>query len=85
MRAPLLGMLSLVSACATAPADQYAFATPQLVAMAPPPHAVGPAPPPPPRMLTARCGDSWYSYSDHRSGTCAGHGGTAEWVNPPEQ
>ena len=30
---------------------------------------------------TARCNDSTYSYSEHRSGTCSWHGGVREW-NP---
>ncbi len=29
---------------------------------------------------TARCGDGKYSSSQHRSGTCSGHGGVAEWL-----
>lgn len=29
---------------------------------------------------TARCKDSTYSHSQHRSGTCSGHGGVAEWL-----
>jgi hypothetical protein len=29
---------------------------------------------------TARCKDGSLSYSQHRSGTCAGHGGVASWM-----
>ena len=29
---------------------------------------------------TARCKDGTYSHSQHRSGTCSGHGGVAEWL-----
>jgi len=29
---------------------------------------------------TARCGDSTYSFSQHRSGTCSHHGGVASWL-----
>jgi hypothetical protein len=29
---------------------------------------------------TAKCKDGKYSYSQHRSGTCSGHGGVAEWL-----
>ena len=28
---------------------------------------------------TARCRDGSYSFSQHRSGTCSGHHGVAEW------
>jgi protein-S-isoprenylcysteine O-methyltransferase Ste14 len=28
---------------------------------------------------TALCRDGEYSWSQHRSGTCSGHGGVAEW------
>ena len=33
--------------------------------------------------LTAICRDGWFSYSQHRSETCGGHGGVAEWVSEP--
>jgi hypothetical protein len=29
---------------------------------------------------TARCKDGYLSYSKHRSGTCADHGGVGEWL-----
>lgn len=29
---------------------------------------------------TAKCRDGSYSHSQHRSGTCSGHGGVAEWL-----
>jgi len=32
-----------------------------------------------PEGATAKCHDGTYSYSQHRSGTCSGHGGVAEW------
>lgn len=32
---------------------------------------------------TARCRDSTYSYSQHASGTCSGHGGVAVWIHHP--
>jgi S1-C subfamily serine protease len=32
------------------------------------------------RKPTARCRDGSVSYSKHRSGTCSGHGGVAEWM-----
>ena len=28
---------------------------------------------------SARCRDGWYSYSEHRSGTCSWHHGVAVW------
>lgn len=31
---------------------------------------------------SAKCNDGTYSHSRHRSGTCSGHGGVAEWLNP---
>ncbi len=34
----------------------------------------------PPAGATARCKDGSYSFSTHRSGTCSGHGGVAEWL-----
>ncbi|GDY33351.1 DUF3761 domain-containing protein [Gandjariella thermophila] len=36
--------------------------------------------PAPPAGATARCRDGSYSFSQHRSGTCSGHGGVAEWL-----
>jgi hypothetical protein len=33
-----------------------------------------------PKSATARCGDGTCSYSQHRSGTCSGHHGVAEWL-----
>ena len=36
------------------------------------------------RQATAICWDSTYSYSQHRSGTCANHGGVRVWLIPPE-
>lgn len=34
-----------------------------------------------PTYASARCGDGWYSYSEHRGGTCSWHHGVAVW-NP---
>jgi hypothetical protein len=34
----------------------------------------------PPAGATAKCNDGTYSFSQHRSGTCSGHGGVAEWL-----
>jgi hypothetical protein len=42
-----------------------------------------PEPPPTggvPAGATARCRDGDYSFSRHRTGTCSGHGGVAEWL-----
>lgn len=33
-----------------------------------------------PAGATARCGDSTYSFSQHRQGTCSHHGGVAQWL-----
>lgn len=33
-----------------------------------------------PAGATARCKDGAYSFSKHRSGTCSGHHGVAEWL-----
>jgi hypothetical protein len=33
-----------------------------------------------PQGATARCRDGTYSFSQHRSGTCSGHGGVASWL-----
>lgn len=33
-----------------------------------------------PAGATARCEDGDYSFSRHRSGTCSGHGGVAQWL-----
>ncbi len=33
-----------------------------------------------PAGATARCRDSTYSFSQHRSGTCSHHGGVAQWL-----
>jgi hypothetical protein len=35
----------------------------------------------PPAGATARCGDATFSFSQHRAGTCSGHGGVANWLN----
>jgi uncharacterized protein DUF3761 len=44
-----------------------------------------PAPPP---GATAQCADGEYSFSQHRQGTCSGHGGVAQWLSlaapPPD-
>jgi Protein of unknown function (DUF3761) len=32
---------------------------------------------------TAQCRDSTYSYSQHASGTCSGHGGVRVWIHHP--
>lgn len=34
----------------------------------------------PPAGATAQCVDGVYSFSQHRSGTCSGHGGVARWL-----
>ena len=34
---------------------------------------------PPPREATPGCRDGSYSYSQHHSGTCSGHGGVRSW------
>lgn len=34
----------------------------------------------PPAGATAQCKDGTYSFSQHRSGTCSGHGGVAVWL-----
>ena len=34
-----------------------------------------------PAGATAECKDGTYSFSQHRSGTCSGHHGVAEWLN----
>lgn len=34
----------------------------------------------PPVGATARCKDGTYSFSQHRQGTCSGHGGVAAWL-----
>jgi uncharacterized protein DUF3761 len=36
--------------------------------------------PAPPAGATARCADGKYSFSQHRQGTCSGHGGVAQWL-----
>ncbi|HEX5345865.1 MAG TPA: DUF3761 domain-containing protein [Pseudonocardiaceae bacterium] len=33
-----------------------------------------------PAGATARCSDGEYSFSQHRQGTCSGHGGVAQWL-----
>lgn len=33
-----------------------------------------------PAGATAQCNDGTYSFSQHHSGTCSGHGGVAEWL-----
>jgi hypothetical protein len=33
----------------------------------------------PPQGTTATCRDGTYSYSQHHSGTCSGHGGVQSW------
>ena len=33
-----------------------------------------------PSGATAQCQDGTYSYSQHRSGTCSGHGGVKTWL-----
>ena len=34
----------------------------------------------PPAGSTAKCRDGTYSFSQHRRGTCSGHGGVATWL-----
>ncbi|GAA0609142.1 hypothetical protein GCM10010174_28040 [Kutzneria viridogrisea] len=38
------------------------------------------AAPGPPAGATAQCKDSTYSFSQHRQGTCSGHGGVSRWL-----
>ena len=33
-----------------------------------------------PAGATAKCNDGTYSFSQHHSGTCSGHGGVANWL-----
>jgi hypothetical protein len=33
-----------------------------------------------PAGATAQCNDGTYSFSQHRSGTCSGHGGVRQWL-----
>jgi hypothetical protein len=33
-----------------------------------------------PNGATAKCNDGTWSFSQHRSGTCSGHGGVAQWL-----
>lgn len=33
-----------------------------------------------PPGASARCDDGSYSFSQHRSGTCSGHGGVNQWL-----
>jgi hypothetical protein len=33
-----------------------------------------------PAGATAHCRDGSWSFSRHRSGTCSGHGGVAQWL-----
>ncbi|MFF0491059.1 DUF3761 domain-containing protein [Nocardia sp. NPDC003482] len=33
-----------------------------------------------PDGATAQCKDGTYSFSQHRSGTCSGHGGVSRWL-----
>jgi hypothetical protein len=33
-----------------------------------------------PAGATAQCADGAYSFSQHRQGTCSGHGGVAQWL-----
>jgi Protein of unknown function (DUF3761) len=33
-----------------------------------------------PAGATAKCSDGAYSFSQHRQGTCSGHGGVAQWL-----
>jgi hypothetical protein len=33
-----------------------------------------------PSGASAKCRDGSYSYSQHRRGTCSGHGGVASWL-----
>ncbi len=33
-----------------------------------------------PAGATAKCNDGTYSFSQHRQGTCSGHGGVAQWL-----
>ena len=37
----------------------------------------------PPAGATAKCRDGTYSFSQHASGTCSGHGGVAVWIHHP--
>jgi hypothetical protein len=37
--------------------------------------------PAPPAGATTQCADGKYSFSQHRQGTCSGHGGVAQWLS----
>ncbi|MFI6173837.1 DUF3761 domain-containing protein [Nocardia sp. NPDC051052] len=79
--AAVAGIAALVSAPATAtpalhtacPASQYENVDKRCV---PRPQQAAT----PPSGATARCKDGAYSSSRHRSGTCSGHKGVAEWL-----
>lgn len=45
-------------------------------------HAPSPLKPgaPPPQRSSALCRDGYYSFSEHRSGTCSGHRGVKSWL-----
>jgi len=36
-----------------------------------------------PAGATAKCRDATYSFSEHASGTCSGHGGVSVWIHHP--
>lgn len=38
-----------------------------------------------PSGASARCNDGDYSFSEHHSGTCSGHGGVATWLHSADQ
>lgn len=48
--------------------------------VAPPPTTTVAAPPPVTTHAVAAPPDGTYSFSQHRQGTCSGHGGVAEWL-----
>lgn len=55
----------------TAPTPSSTFA------LVPPPNTGAPP------QASAQCRDDTYSFSKHRSGACANHGGVRQWLNPP--
>jgi hypothetical protein len=62
-----------------------AAVAPSATRAATPPAAKAPAAAAQPGQATAQCKDGTMSHSQHRSGTCAGHGGVANWLAKPAQ
>jgi|HubBroStandDraft_1064217.scaffolds.fasta_scaffold1308159_1 hypothetical protein len=72
MRALILGLASALALAGTAVADSSHFVSTSGGHQVQRP--VGP------RGATARCKDGTWSFSKHHQGTCAHHGGVAEWL-----